>query len=238
MHSSKRASNSRADRSVIRDEAQGEAKVATDTTGYLSGDDYRQFWASAANGLIRVGAGNDVGTHQFLTYQDPNDIIDVNWAGVATGWGAEGDWVVCIPEKCTGIHDAVTARLGGMELCDGCGQGCGGMCNPRDCPLGSAGCPDGAVADGGGITTPFGFTGGGFVNPVNEAGDTLRFHIGGCKAGAHSIGFVYQLAPGTRGGLTNHRTMNMKVNSLDVGDIDFPATGGWQEGDCKPHAGC
>ena len=66
LHSSKRASNNRANRSVIRDEAQGEAKVATDTTGYLSADDFRQFWASAANGLIRVGAGNDVGTHVRL----------------------------------------------------------------------------------------------------------------------------------------------------------------------------
>ena len=105
--------------SVIREEAQGDAKALTDTTGYLDANDYRQFWASAANGLIRVGAGNDVGTHVFLVFQDPNDILTVNWAAVATGWGSEGDWIVCIPEKCTGTHDAVTAELSGMEVCDG-----------------------------------------------------------------------------------------------------------------------
>ena len=133
--------------SVIRDEAQGEARVSVDTTGYLDGTDYRQFWASAANGLIRLGAGNDVGTHVFLSYQDPNDQIDVNWAAVATGWGSEGDWVVCIPERCTGTHDAVTARLSGMEVCDGCGNGCDGMCNSRDCAHGTTGCPAGSTVD-------------------------------------------------------------------------------------------
>ena len=63
--------------SVIREEAQGDAKALTDTTGYLDENDYRQFWASAANGLVRVGAGNDVGTHTFLVFQDPNGILEL-----------------------------------------------------------------------------------------------------------------------------------------------------------------
>ena len=221
--------------SVIREEAQGDAKALTDTTGYLDHDDYRQFWASAANGLVRVGAGNDVGTHTFLVFQDPNDILDVNWAAVATGWGSEGDWVVCIPEKCTGTHDAVTAELSGMEVCDGCGNGCDGLCNPRDCGSGTAGCPNGQATASGNTASSekFGFSGGGMVNPVNEAGDTMTFHLAACKAGPHSIGWVYQLAPGTRGGLTNVRQMALTINSVQIGNVDFPATGGWQSGDWR-----
>jgi hypothetical protein len=95
--------------SVIRESAQGDNQVQLDTTGYLSADEFRQFWASAANGLIRLGTGSIVGSHTFLTFMDTNDFVNPNWAGVATGWGSEGDWVVCIPERCTGIHDAVTA---------------------------------------------------------------------------------------------------------------------------------
>ena len=220
--------------SVIREEAQGDNHATMDTTGYLDKDDYRQFWASAANGLVRLGAGNDVGSHTFLTFQDPNDVLDVNWAAVATGWGSEGDWIVCIPEKCTGTHDAVSARLSGMEVCDGCGNGCGGMCNPRDCATGTAGCPE-TSRDPAWYSSSdkMGFTGGGFVNPRNEAGDSMTFHLAGCKAGPHSLGWVYQLAPGTRGGLTNRRSMDLNVNGVSVAQVDFKETGGWNEGDWR-----
>ena len=108
-------------------------EVDQDTPGLISPDDYRQFWADAANGLLRLGYGNIVGFHTLMTMQDSTDIQDIQYAGVSTGWGSDGDWVVCIPERCTGVHDAVTASLVGMEVCDGCGNGCGGMCNPRDC---------------------------------------------------------------------------------------------------------
>ena len=83
------------------------------------------------------------------------------------------------------------------------------------------------------VSDKFGFSGGGMVNPVNEAGDTMSFHLAACKAGYHSIGWVYQLAPGTRGGLTNRRSMDLNVNGVSVAQVDFKETGGWNEGDWR-----
>ena len=94
--------------SVIREAAQGENKASLDTTGYINDVDYRQFWASAANGLIRLGSGNVVGKNTFLLWQDPDAVLDIQWAGVATGWGSDGDWIVCIPERCGGKIDSTT----------------------------------------------------------------------------------------------------------------------------------
>ena len=224
-------------RTAIREGSEVEGGVADavemDTTGYLDANDYRQFWATAANGLVRIGTGNIIGFHTFISMQDQNDIQDIRYAGVATGWGSAGDWVVCIPERCTGIHDAVTARLHGMEVCDGCGHGCQGMCNPRDCAGGATACPDPTVNDIG-HPSKYGFTGGGMVNPQDETGATMTFHLGACSAGPHALGFVYQLAPGDRGGLTNQRPMQLNVNGANVGEpISFAATGGWQAGDWR-----
>ena len=41
--------------SVIREEAQGTNHAVTDTTGILSPTTFRHFWASAANGILRLG---------------------------------------------------------------------------------------------------------------------------------------------------------------------------------------
>jgi hypothetical protein len=138
---------------------------------------------------------------------------------------------VCIPERCTGVHDAVVAKLHEMEVCDGCGHGCQGMCNPRDCAGGATSCPA-AAASGAGDTfmngdanQKYGFTGGGMVNPQGETGATMTFHLGACKAGQHSLGFVYQLGPGDRGGLTNERRMQLNVNGVNTDLLSFPATG-------------
>jgi hypothetical protein len=90
--------------------------IQLDTTGYIDENDYRQFWASAANGLIRLGSGNVVGKNTFLLWQDPNAILDIQWAAVATGWGSDGDWIVCIPERCGGKIDATTATLTGARV--------------------------------------------------------------------------------------------------------------------------
>ena len=62
-----------------------------------------------ANGLVRVGTGNIVGFHTFLTWQDPDVVLAFKCAAVSTGWGADGDWVVCTPEQCSGVFDAVEA---------------------------------------------------------------------------------------------------------------------------------
>jgi hypothetical protein len=70
--------------------------------------------ASAANGLIRVGTGNVVGQKTLMFWQDPQE-RRVDLAAVATGWGSEGDWVVCIPEQCTGKLDATVRPPGALK---------------------------------------------------------------------------------------------------------------------------
>ena len=142
---------------------------------------------------------------------------------------------MCIPERCTGVHDAVTAALSKMEVCDGCGTGCDGLCNPRDCAGGATTCPAGQTTASGNaaVSEKFGFSGGGMVNPMEATGATMQFHLSACSAGTHSLGFVYQLAPGTSGGLTNQRNMQLNVNGANVKMMSFPATGGWQEGDWR-----
>eukprot|EP01048_Picozoa_sp_COSAG05_P030946 COSAG05_NODE_11025_length_534_cov_1.043678_2_plen_56_part_01 len=54
------------------------------TKGWLDSHDYRQFWASAANGLVRLGTGNVVGLHTVLQFQDEDEPVEVNYAAVAT----------------------------------------------------------------------------------------------------------------------------------------------------------
>ena len=58
-----------------------------------------------------LGLFDIIGFNVFMQWQDPNDFLDVTKAAVATGWGNEGDWVVCIPEQCSGWFDATVATL-------------------------------------------------------------------------------------------------------------------------------
>ena len=104
--------------SVIREAAQGENHATLDTTGIIDENDSRQFWASAANGVIRLGRGNVVGFNVLLQWQDPDAVLDLHWAAVATGWGSDGDWTVCIPESCSGWHDAMEAKESGNVSID------------------------------------------------------------------------------------------------------------------------
>ena len=86
------------------------------TRNLITDSEFRQFWASAANGLIRVGTGNVVGQKTLMFWQDPDSGKTIDLAGVATGWGSDGDWVVCIPERCAGKIDATTATLHGASV--------------------------------------------------------------------------------------------------------------------------
>ena len=175
---------------------------------------YRQFWASAANGLVRVGTGNIVGFHTFLTWQDPDVVLAVKYAAVSTGWGG------AVPEWCGGFFDAVDAKLVGAEILDCSSR----VCNPVDCPQG---CPANAgEGDGAGYAAGAGFEGEGFVNPLNAEGDTITWTLSGCQAGSFDIGFVYALASG-------QRSMGLAVNGVQQAPISFPETGGWLAGDWK-----
>jgi len=81
--------------SVIRESNQGANQVSAPTSQIVSGNEDREFWASADNGLVQFGRGNIVGQEVVLSWQDPNP-HEVVYVGVMTGWGAEGDWNVCM----------------------------------------------------------------------------------------------------------------------------------------------
>jgi hypothetical protein len=83
--------------SVIRESSQGTNNAVTDTTGILSASEARPFWASALNGKIQLGIGNTLGVNVVMSWQDP-DPIEVSFVSMATGWGSEGDWHVCVLE--------------------------------------------------------------------------------------------------------------------------------------------
>ena len=97
MHSSKRASNNRANRSVIRETSQGANFAVESTPSLLSASEDRPFWACAKDGLVRGGRGDTVGTDTFISWQDDSDIYDPTLVSVSTGWGSSGEWTVCIP---------------------------------------------------------------------------------------------------------------------------------------------
>ena len=188
---------------VIRESAQGENHGVVDTTGALDPDDFRQFWASAANGLIRLGAGNIVGFNVITSWQDPDETLAITWAAVATGWGNEGDWVVCIPERCSGYFDAAEAILSGPIVCT------------SDDVTG--------VVNGGGCDGHAGYNGNGYVDYQNPTGDRMTFTAAGCSSGLASLVFNY--AYGSEAG-----NMGLIVNGADQGALYFPPTGGWDSG--------
>ena len=193
--------------SVIREAAQGDNHATTDTTGILSPDDSRQFWASAANGIIRLGRGNVVGFSVLLQWQDPDAVLDLHWAAVATGWGSEGDWTVCIPEHCSGWHDGFEATITGNVSLD-----------PVDAASAYA-----TVGDG--------FTGEGVINfqgdstcgaagtdpcyNQNTGVESVTWALYGCKAGAYDLGFPYALA-------TGDRPLALDVNGVSTANLPFP----------------
>ena len=199
--------------STIRSETQsprdGGSIPLQDTTGMITADDFRQFWASAVNGLVRVGAGNLVGSNVIMQWQDPDAFLHVRWAGVATGWGAEGDWVVCLPEKCTGFFNAADALLSGPIICTdqetaGCTPHTGGLAHASDGSLVNV-----------------------FADFQNDSGDTVTFTLSGCAAGLATMNFRYA------NGNTDTRPLQLAVNSVVKDPVNFAPTGGWDEGDWR-----
>jgi hypothetical protein len=53
----------------------------------VSCTEYKSFWISWANNIIKVGKGNVVGMETFLTWNDQNP-HPVNYVAFATGWGS------------------------------------------------------------------------------------------------------------------------------------------------------
>ena len=224
--------------SVIREQAQGENHAVTDTTGYLNENDFRQFWASAANGLIRLGAGNIIGFNVVMQWQDPNAILDVQYAAVATGWGNAGDWVVCLPERCSGWFDATEATLSAAP-----GSGSTGpvVCTNDHNNFGTV--------DAGGCDGREGSHGNGYVDYQAASGDRVTFSLNGCEAGAVSLNMKYQLgaparpmlilvngAPARQEGPGHSATGTGMAGNLNEGILTFPAHGGWGSPGCTGRA--
>ena len=213
--------------SVIREAAQGENHAVTDTTGYLNPNDFRQFWASAANGLIRLGADNIPGFNVFMQWQDPNEILDVQLAAVATGWGNEGDWVVCLPEQCSGFFDATEAVLASST----------GGTGPVVCVPGNV---HGTV-DAGGCDGREGAHGNGYLDFQSGMGDRATFTLSGCAAGAASINLKYQNGNNSPvkvyvNGAPAETQGNVVQGAAHPGIVNLPSTGGWGSAGCTGHA--
>lgn len=164
--------------------------------------------ASAANGLIRLGRGNVVGFSVLLQWHDPDAILDIHWAAVATGWGSDGDWIVCLPENCAGWHDGFEAALtGNVEF--------------QNVPDG--GQTQSATGDG----LDDGFTGQGVINFMgdddgagghvynqNTGVESVTWSLYGCHAGAYDLGIPYFLP-------TGGRPLMLEVNGVTVGSLPF-----------------
>ena len=62
--------------------------AAVSTPNILDVNNFKSFWISWINGVIRVGKGNVVGNDMFLSYNDTSPIA-VNYVALS-GWEAAG----------------------------------------------------------------------------------------------------------------------------------------------------
>jgi len=69
-------------------------KVGRGTNGYLHRNQFRSFWASAKNGLVKIGKGRTLNQQTFLSWQDRSP-LNPKYFAVMTGWGSSGHWKVC-----------------------------------------------------------------------------------------------------------------------------------------------
>ena len=85
-------------KSVIRESAGGKNQVELATKNLLNKNQYRKFWASAQNGLVRVGKGSVIGKNLLMKWQDPKPHT-ATYIGLKSGWGSDGRWKVCGQNK-------------------------------------------------------------------------------------------------------------------------------------------
>ena len=72
---------------MIRESSQGANQVVVNTNGLLSGDEDVDFWASAKNGVVRLGLGHSIGDEIIMEWTDPNPNT-VTYIGLMRGWGS------------------------------------------------------------------------------------------------------------------------------------------------------
>ncbi|XP_077978663.1 uncharacterized protein LOC144434081 [Glandiceps talaboti] len=93
--------------SVIRRSKQGNTKVEASTPSILSPTEFRGFWITYNNGVIKVGKE---GHAAFMEWTDPTP-LPVNNIGYSTGWGSNGEFKFCVDEpvqECTNLKEFST----------------------------------------------------------------------------------------------------------------------------------
>jgi hypothetical protein len=142
----------------------------------------------------------------LLQWQDPNAVLDIKWAAVTTGWGSEGDWVVCLPESCTGWHDGFEAK-GVHVTFDAVSS---------DHVYATEG--DGFTGEGiinfTGDETGCGADGTGACYNQNSGVESVTWSLYGCAAGRYDLGFTYSL-------LTANRPLILEINGVQVDNLNF-----------------
>ncbi|XP_077978786.1 uncharacterized protein LOC144434206 [Glandiceps talaboti] len=93
--------------SVIRRSKQGNTKIEASTPSILSPTEFRGFWITYNNGVIKVGKE---GQAAFMEWTDPTP-LPVNNIGYSTGWGSNGEFKFCVDEpvqECTNLKEFST----------------------------------------------------------------------------------------------------------------------------------
>ena len=85
-------------KSVIRRAKQSQQKVEASTPSIVSPTEFRGFWITYNNGVIKVGKE---GQEAFMEWIDPNP-LPVNNMGYSTGWGSNGEFKFCVDEPVQG----------------------------------------------------------------------------------------------------------------------------------------
>lgn len=81
-------------KSVIRKNRTKPDVVEVDTPDIVNGGEYRGFWIRWDRNVINVGKEGEAAP--FMTYENSEE-FPINFVGVCTGWGAEGDWILEAP---------------------------------------------------------------------------------------------------------------------------------------------
>lgn len=78
-------------KSVIRKNRQKPDVVEAETPGILDAGEFRSFWIRWYDNVITVGREGEAAA--FMSHEDA-DLFPVQFVGVCTGWGANGNWLL------------------------------------------------------------------------------------------------------------------------------------------------
>lgn len=85
-------------KSIIRKNRSKPDVAEVETPGILNGGEFRGFWVRCQNGQVSVGREGE--SNPFLSFND-SQMVQVNYFGFCTGWGAQGNWIIEQPKSCS-----------------------------------------------------------------------------------------------------------------------------------------